>query len=303
MIHDAQADYYGKRIATCSSDSTIKIFDISPSSSSSTIENQEPKLLEILQGHEGPVWQVQWGHPSFGSILASCSYDHRVIIWKENPQNHKWSKIYEYRHDSSVNSISWAPHEHGLRLASASSDCKICILSFNETNNNWEIQTIKDAHKIGCNAVSWAPAILPGPLISENGGNNENLQVTKRLVSGGSDSKIHIWELNESKGEWALVNTLDGHGDWVRDVAWAPNIGLPFETIASCSQDKTAIVWTREQQSNQWSKQVLSFDNVVWRVSWSLTGNILAISTADNEVTLWKEDVDGQFKKISSLSQ
>ena len=29
------------------------------------------------------MWQVSWGHPKFGGILASCSFDHRVIIWKE----------------------------------------------------------------------------------------------------------------------------------------------------------------------------------------------------------------------------
>ena len=30
--------------------------------------------------------------------------------------------------------------------------------------------------------------------------------------------------------------TLEGHTDWVRDVAWAPNIGLPRSYIASASQ-------------------------------------------------------------------
>ena len=28
MVHDAEFDYYGKRLATCSSDRTIKIFDV-----------------------------------------------------------------------------------------------------------------------------------------------------------------------------------------------------------------------------------------------------------------------------------
>jgi hypothetical protein len=38
----------------------------------------------------------------FGNILASCSYDQRVIIWQEG--GGQWSKIYEYtNHDSSVN--------------------------------------------------------------------------------------------------------------------------------------------------------------------------------------------------------
>lgn len=29
--------------------------------------------------HEGPVWQVSWAHPKYGSILASCSYDRKVM--------------------------------------------------------------------------------------------------------------------------------------------------------------------------------------------------------------------------------
>ena len=36
-----------------------------------------------LAGHDGPVWQVTWAHPKFGSLLASCGFDHKVIVWKE----------------------------------------------------------------------------------------------------------------------------------------------------------------------------------------------------------------------------
>ena len=28
MVHDAQLDYYGKRLATASSDTTVKVFDV-----------------------------------------------------------------------------------------------------------------------------------------------------------------------------------------------------------------------------------------------------------------------------------
>ena len=28
LQHDAQLDYYGKRLATCSSDRTVKVFDV-----------------------------------------------------------------------------------------------------------------------------------------------------------------------------------------------------------------------------------------------------------------------------------
>ena len=80
MIHDAQLDYYGKRLATCSSDKTIRI-----------IEDQNNI---VLRGHQGPVWQVSWSHPKYGTILASCSYDAKVFIWKET--NGTFNKIKEH---------------------------------------------------------------------------------------------------------------------------------------------------------------------------------------------------------------
>ena len=49
MVHDAQMDFYGTRLATCSSDRTIKIFEVK--------EGTQTKVAD-LRGHEGPVWQV-----------------------------------------------------------------------------------------------------------------------------------------------------------------------------------------------------------------------------------------------------
>jgi protein transport protein SEC13 len=39
----------------------------------------------------------------------------------------------------------------------------------------------------------------------------------------------------------------------------------------------------------------------VWRVSWSVTGNLLAVSDANHEVTLWKEQLDGSWTQIQSV--
>ena len=41
---------------------------------------------------------------------------------------------------------------------------------------------------------------------------------------------------SEESKSWKEEETLDGHSDWVRDVAWAPNVGLPKSYLASCSQ-------------------------------------------------------------------
>lgn len=45
MQHDAVLDYYGRRLATCSSDRTIKIFEI---------EGETQRLTETLKGYARP---------------------------------------------------------------------------------------------------------------------------------------------------------------------------------------------------------------------------------------------------------
>ena len=45
------------------------------------------------------------------------------------------------------------------------------------------------------------------------------------------------------------------------------------------------IIWTNDGTSNQWTSRILNkFSDVVWHVSWSITGNILAVSGGDNKV-------------------
>lgn len=54
-------------------------------------------------------------------------------------------------------------------------------------------------------------------------------------MSAGFDNMIRIWSFEH--GSWTQEGpVLEGHTDWVRDVAWSPNVGLPYSTIASCSQ-------------------------------------------------------------------
>jgi len=87
VVHDVAMDYYGKRLATCSSDRTIKLFSVGAQEQHTSSSSP----LATLTGHEGPVWQVAWAHPKFGSILASCSYDRKVIIWKQGADN-EWTQ-------------------------------------------------------------------------------------------------------------------------------------------------------------------------------------------------------------------
>ena len=61
----------------------------------------------------------------------------------------------------------------------------------------------------------------------------------------------------EENGEWREEHKLEAHSDWVRDVAWAPSIGLPHSTIASCSQDGRVIIWNNDESTGTaWTPKV-----------------------------------------------
>jgi len=239
-----------------------------------------------------------------------------------------------------VNSVSWAPHELGAILACASSDGKISVLTFKSTlhlliifliflitplvdDGQWDAD-IFTGHAIGCNAVSWAPAVVPGSLITPQapiapGQTPSSPFSIKRFATAGCDNLVKIWGYRDDSQSWVEEETLEGHSDWVRDVAWAPNIGLPRSYIATASQDRTVLIWAKESPTAPWVKTALDpsstivsptgaspppgkFPDVVWRVSWSLAGNLLAVSCGDGKVTLWKENLKGIWECISDMN-
>lgn len=122
--------------------------------------------------------------------------------------------------------------------------------------------------------------------------------LVKRLATGGCDNLVKIWR-EDNNERWIEDSRLELHSDWVRDVAWAPSIGLPRTQIASCSQDRRVIIWSSDDCIN-WNSQILNtFEDVVWNVSWSTTGNLLAVSGGNNKISLWRESNDNQWSCIS----
>jgi len=264
VVHDIAMDYYGKRLATASSDNTIKIIGVSGTSH---------QQLATLSGHRGPVWQVAWAHPKFGSMLASCSYDGRVIIWKEGSKPDEWAQVHTFvEHKSSVNSIAWAPHELGLSLACGSSDGNISVFTA-RSDGGWDTTRIDQAHPVGVTSVSWAPAMAPGALISA--GPSGQYEYVQKLTSGGCDNTVKVWKLTNGSWRMDCFPALQMHKDWVRDVAWAPNLGLPKSTIASASQDGTVVIWTSAKEGEQWEGRVL----------YDFRTRVEAVVVADREYT------------------
>jgi len=297
VIHDVAYDFYGKRLATCSSDRKIKIWKR---------KKGEWKLTAEWVAHKGSIWKLDWAHPKYGQIIASCSFDRTVCLWEEVDEDDKEEstskKVWQRRAtlvDSrdSVTDIKFAPHFASLKLATCSVDGFVRIYEPNDVINlsHWTLTEEFESHKAGSNCrLSW---------------NSYPLNALQMVVAADTETKV--WSRDENSGKWRVLYFLSGHTREVTDVTWSPNVGRTFHLIATASKDGTIRIWNFPSASNNeevnvnernefMSCTVLKAHNApVWRVQWNLTGSVLASSGDDSHVFLWKSNSKGdQWKQV-----
>lgn len=283
LVHDAQMDYYGKRVAAASGDHSVQIWDIT--------EGQQRPVGQV-KGHEGPIWKVSWAHPKFGSLLATCSYDMKVVVWKEVPAySGSWQIAYsDTSHTASVNDAQFCPWEHGLRLACASSDGTVSVLSYG-ADHQWRRQAFQ-AHAGGAQSVTWMPAQTRDGVTAP----------TMRLATAGCDCCLAVWKCEGDV--WTQESPMPpAHTDWLRAVAWRPE-GPSGDVIASGGWDKTVVVWAQEMEGQSW-RQVCKL-NVAGKVeglAWSHTGSILAVSFGEGDAVMYKEAYSGGYEEIGKVAE
>ena len=72
-----------------------------------------------------------------------------------------------------------------------------------------------EGHAIGCNAVSWAPAVQPGSLLVPHAQNTLPGQApaappsVKRFASAGCDNLVRIWGFRDDTQAWVEEDVLD----------------------------------------------------------------------------------------------
>lgn len=296
-INDTQLDYYAQRTAVASSDNCVYVFEGA---------DGPKKPSACLKGHEGPVWKVSWAHPKFGmnrsSVVASCSYDMKVIIWKETTPG-QWQIAHcDTSHTASVNSVAFSPWEFGLRLACASSDGTVSVLTQGQ-DMQWH-QASFQAHACGAQEISWATPVA---------GSSAN--PVARMATGGCDSAVKIWRLEDECWSQEQPALPTAHTDWVRAVAWRPD---DARVLASGSWDKSVVIWEQAvsgspghspnggrqaSDAERCWRQVakLQLPDKVEGLAWSETGGVLAVSYGEGEGALYKDNGNGDYVEVAKV--
>jgi protein transport protein SEC13 len=231
-----------------------------------------------LVGHQGPVYQVAFSNPKHGAYLASASFDGTIIIWQNtNNDSVTWQQVFQASNENgaAVNSVAWAPYGETKMLAGACADGSILIAELQ--HGSWVTSSIPHAHDIGALGVTFAPHV-------------GQADVRKRLASCGCDGTIKVWTFDERSTTWVQEGPhVVGHADWVRSVDWAPATGLnSTATIVSAGQDGKVVVW--KSTGRDWSSTcVVELDKAVFSARWNGNGSMVAVTDADQAVTLYKE--------------
>ncbi|GAB6030407.1 Nucleoporin SEH1 [Chamberlinius hualienensis] len=247
LIHDVAYDFYGRRMATCSSDQSVKIWELG--------EDGQWACTANWKTHSGSVWKVTWAHPEFGQVLATCSFDRTAAVWEEivgdgsgheRLQSHwvKRTSLVDSR--TSVTDVRFAPRHMGLQLATCSSDGIVRIYEALDVMNlsSWTLQH-EISCKISCSCVAWGPTRKHAPIIAV-GSDDSNSS------AGG---KVLVYQFYESQRKWLRVETVMSIADPVHDIAFAPSLGRSFYLLAVASREVN-IISLRPVESSQKSSLV-----------------------------------------------
>ncbi|KAJ8353762.1 hypothetical protein SKAU_G00213290 [Synaphobranchus kaupii] len=231
LIHDVSYDFHGRRMATCSSDQSVKVWDKS--------ESGEWHCTASWKTHSGSVWRVTWAHPEFGQVLASCSFDRTAAVWeeivgesnnKQRGQSHWIKRTTLVDSRTSVTDVKFAPKHMGLMLTTCSADGVVRIYEAPDVMNlsQWSLQH-EISCKLSCSCISWNPSSsrAHSPMIAV-GSDDSN------VTYGG---KVQIYEYNENTRKYAKAETLMTVTDPVHDIAFAHNLGRSFHVLAIATKD------------------------------------------------------------------
>ncbi|XP_008775572.2 protein SEH1 isoform X1 [Phoenix dactylifera] len=302
-------NYCGQRLAVGFVDGSISIHDSLDDSSSSCSSK--------WKAHASSIKNIVWLPPEFGDAIACISADASLSLWEEvedDTQPLKWKMCKTFESSNAiVLDLQFGVYSTSLKMVAAYSDGHVKVyelldpLELNKWQLQAEFQNVIDSvsrfGKPSCANVS----IAWNPRRGESQQSSFVLGFNSDLPQFNSSK---IWEFEEAHQRWLPVAELalpGDKGDRVHAVAWAPNIGRPYEVIAVATCKGIAIwhVGLNPESDGRLSKEKVALlsghDGEVWQLEWDMSGMTLASTGADGMVRLWQCNLNGVWHEQAAL--
>ncbi|XP_024996867.1 protein SEH1 isoform X2 [Cynara cardunculus var. scolymus] len=296
-------NYCGQRLATGLIDGTIAIFDTSDPASSFFTSTYKFKV------NEGSIVKVVWVPPENGDAIACICSNGSLLIWEEIAEESepvRWKQcksfggsldqVIDCQFGNSITSLK-------LTIAYSNGNVKVYEILDPMELKDWqlqaEFQNVTDAVTKCGKALCSSASISWSPHRSESRPASFVLGFTSDTPQLNSPK---VWEFDQDHQRWLPVAELaepGDNGDEVYAVAWAPNIGRPFELIAVATS-KGISIWQMASNPDPDGRlsieKVMTFpchDNKVWQMEWDMSGMTLATTGSDGRVRLWQSNLNG----------
>jgi WD40 repeat protein len=216
----------GTFLATCSRDKSVWVWEVVAGQEGG--EEAEFECVAVLQEHTQDVKRVLW-HPK-ADVLASCSYDNDLRIWRE-VGGEEWACVQVLRgHTSTVWDADFS--RDGAYLVSVSDDQSARLWAPSGPEGAWTcVQVLEQLHTRPIYSVSWSKG--------EDG----------LVLTAGADNTIHLLALDPNGPGLVLRHTLpQPHGPLdVNCVQWCP---LHPGLFASCGDDHCTRIWAVSESAH-----------------------------------------------------
>ncbi|ODM90480.1 Nucleoporin seh1 [Orchesella cincta] len=259
LIHDIAFDFYGTRMATCSSDQMVRIWELKGEGSSVAHWN----CTASWKAHSGSVWKVTWAHPEFGQVVATSSFDRSAAVWQERVEKDKFGG------GAGVVGTHWvkkATLVDSRQVIYEAPD----IIHLSQWSLQYEISV-----KMPLSCVSWNPTYPP--VCSDYCRSDD---------SNADAPKVLLYEFNERNRQWNRKESLKDITDPVNDLSFAPNLGRSYHLLGVATRNLKIVGLQPFEDIDEVEKtfrirtvaECEEHNSSVWRVAWNVTGTILASS-------------------------
>ncbi|XP_073315597.1 protein SEH1-like isoform X1 [Primulina huaijiensis] len=306
-------NYCGQRLAAGLNDGTLFIYDSADAVSS--VFN----CTSRFKVQEGSILKVVWVPPEFGDAVACVGASGTLSLWEEvaeDTEGNQWKlrKSFE-RNTSQVLDAQFGGCHTSLKLVAAFADGQVKIyelldmLDLEKWQLQAEFQNVVDVVSKFGNASCLSASISWNPLKSEV---QQSIFVLGYSSNMPSLNSPKVWEYDQDHQRWLPVAELsmpeDKSDEEVYAVAWAPNIGRPYELIAVATQKGIGLwhIGLNPDADGRLSVNQVSMlhghDGEVWQMEWDMSGMTLATTGTDGVVRLWQANLNGVWHEQAVLA-
>ncbi|KAI0693614.1 WD40 repeat-like protein [Cerioporus squamosus] len=325
LVTDASYDFYGLRLATCSLDQRVKVWQLDENTGSWSLEHD-------WKAHDAAISKVSWAHPEFGTILATASFDRTVKVWEQisspdidgtqlngagpaaSSSTTRWvERAMLVDAKGTVRGVEFAPQHFGLKLATIASDNCLRIYECLEQPSlaSWQLDQEVDVLSLPAASPSTRTGVhtmasaTPTQTSSGLDGNSASL-VAHALQQQASQSQLSGRPglgTREADGGWCI--------SWCKDKYWGEIIaagcgidgvvkiiqlnssGRP-STLLSLNPAPPALPAPADPKpanpnaANGDESKTFAVTSVAWAPSCGRSYHLVATGSRDGHVRIWR---------------